>query len=86
MSGLFSLRARVMKLEAQRSTERAFIIVCSLPEDVDPATLACLPGAVTLVSTGVPRDPLDEGRRAPTVWEIAGDGHWFLLDPQDLAA
>jgi hypothetical protein len=74
-----SLRARVQKLEAERlAPERAFIIVCSDPKDVDPATLACLPGAVTLVSTGVPPS------YRPVVWEqIAGT--WVLAE-QDLAA
>ena len=52
------------------------------PDQVDRALLAALPGEVTVVSTGVPHAEL----RPPTVWEMAGDGHWFLLDPQGLAA
>jgi hypothetical protein len=78
-----SLRARVLKLEArQPPATRAFIVVVGVPDQVDRALLAALPGEVTIVSTGVPHAEL----RPPTVWEMAGDGPWFLLDPQGLAA
>jgi hypothetical protein len=81
-----SLRARIQRLEAALpSPTRRFIVVVGAPDQVDRALLAALPGEVTVVSTGVPRDPLDEGPRAPTVWEEAADGRWFLAD-QDLAA
>jgi hypothetical protein len=81
-----SLRARIQRLEAALpSPTRRFIVVVGAPDQVDRALLAALPGEVTVVSTGVPRVPLDEGPRAPTVWEEAADGRWFLAD-QDLAA
>ena len=78
-----SLRARIQRLEAALpSPTRRFIVVVGAPDQVDRALLAALPGEVTIVSTGVPHAEL----RPPTVWEMAGDGHWFLLDPQGLAA
>jgi hypothetical protein len=81
-----SLRARLAKLEAARpSPVRRFIVVAGEPAQVDRALLAALPGEVTVVSTGVPRDPLDEGPRAPTVWEQVG-AVWVLADPLGLAA
>jgi hypothetical protein len=81
-----SLRARIQRLEAALpSPTRRFIVVVGAPDQVDRALLAALPGEVTVVSTGVPRDPLDEGPRAPTVWEQVG-AVWLLADPLGLAA
>jgi hypothetical protein len=58
-----SLRARLAKLEAARpSTTRKFIVCAGLEEEVDRARIAALEaeGAeVTVILTGVPRDPLD---------------------------
>jgi hypothetical protein len=81
-----SLRARVLKLEAQRpSPVRRFIVVVGEP-DFDRAVIAGLPGEVTVVSSGVCRDPLDEGPRRPVVFEQVADGRWLAADPQALAA
>jgi hypothetical protein len=84
MTGLFGLRARIRRLEAERpAAVRRFIVVAGVEEELNRAAMtAALPGEVTVILTGVPHAE----RRPPTVWEMAGDGRWFLLDPQDLAA
>jgi hypothetical protein len=69
MNGLSTLRARLARLEAaQPSPVRRFIVVVGEP-DFDRAAIAGLPGEVTVVTTGVPRDPLDEEPRRPVVYE-----------------
>jgi hypothetical protein len=87
VSSLFNLRARLAKLEAARpSPTRRFIVVVGEPDQGDRALLAALPGEVMLVSSGVCRDPLDEGPRRPVVFEQVADGRWLAADPQALAA
>jgi hypothetical protein len=77
-----SLRARVLKLEAcQPRPTRTFIVCAGLEGELDRAAIATLPGQATVLLTGVPHAEL----RAPTVWELAPDGHWFLAE-QALAA
>jgi hypothetical protein len=70
-----SLRARVLKLEAERPAPvRRFIVVAGLEEELDGAVLAVLPGQVTVILTGVPHAEL----RLPTIWEMTLDGRWLL--------
>jgi uncharacterized protein YbjT (DUF2867 family) len=76
-----SLRARVQRLEAARPTERAFIVVAGVEEELDRQMIAALPGEATVILSGVPHAEL----RPPTIWELAADGHWFLAG-LDLAA
>jgi hypothetical protein len=82
-----SLRARLAKLEAARpSPVRRFIVVAGTPDQIPGALVAALEGLgeVTVVTSGVPRDPLDEGAPVPVVYELVGDA--WLLAEQDLAA
>jgi hypothetical protein len=82
-----SLRARLAKLEAARpSPTRRFIVVAGEPDQIGPALVAALEarGVVTLVTSGVCRDPLDEGAPEPAVYELVG-GAWIPAG-QDLAA
>jgi hypothetical protein len=86
MIPLSTLRARLARLEAQQpSPVRRFIVVAGEPDQVDRALLAALPGEVTLVTSGVCRDPLDTGSRQPVMWEQVGAA-WVLTDAQALAA
>jgi hypothetical protein len=86
MIPISSLRARLAKLEArQPPATRSFIVVVGEP-DFDRAVIAGLPGEVTVISSGVCRDPLDTGARQRVVYEQAADGRWLATDPQDLAA
>jgi hypothetical protein len=82
-----SLRARILKLEArQPPAVRAFLICAGTPDQVPAALVAALEtrGVVTLVTSGVCRDPLDEGAPGPAVYEFVG-GAWIPAG-QDLAA
>jgi hypothetical protein len=82
MTPLSTLRARVLKLEAERpSPLRRFIVVAGLEEELDRAGIAALPGQTMVLLTGVPHAEL----QPPTIWELAADGRWFLAE-QDLAA
>jgi hypothetical protein len=85
-----SLRARVLKLEArQPPATRAFIVYAGTRDQVPGALIAALEdlGEVTVVTSGVPRDPLDpdEGPRLPAVYEQVG-GAWVAVDDTALAA
>jgi hypothetical protein len=82
-----SLRARLAKLEAARpSPVRRFIVVAGEPDQIGPALVAALEarGELTILTTGVPRDPLDDGAPVPAVYEYIG-GAWIAAD-LDLAA
>jgi hypothetical protein len=82
-----SLRARLLKLEAARpSPVRRFMVCAGTRDRIAPALIAALEvlGEVTVVTSGVPRDPLDEGAPVPVVYELVGDA--WLLAEQDLAA
>jgi hypothetical protein len=85
-----SLRARLAKLEAARpSPVRRFIVVAGTPDQIPGALVAALEGLgeVTVVTSGVPRDPLDpdEGPRLPAVHEQVG-GAWVAVDDTAIAA
>jgi len=82
MIPLSTLRARIQRLEAARPlSERRFIVVAGVEEELDRAVLAALPGQAMTLLTGVPHAEL----RPPTIWELAPDGRWFLAE-QALAA
>jgi len=85
-----SLRARILKLEArQPPATRAFIVVAGTRDQIPGALVAALEGLgeLVIVTTGVPRDPLDpdEGPRLPAVHEQVG-GAWVAVDDTALAA
>jgi alkanesulfonate monooxygenase SsuD/methylene tetrahydromethanopterin reductase-like flavin-dependent oxidoreductase (luciferase family) len=82
MITLATLRARLAKLEARApSPVRRFIVVAGTPDQIAPALVAALEakGEVVLLTSGVPRDPLDEGPRQPVVYEQVG-GAWISAD------
>jgi hypothetical protein len=82
MIPLSTLRARIQRLEAARPlSERRFIVVAGVEEELDRAVLAALPGQAMTLLTGVPHAEL----RPPTIWELAPDGRWLLAE-QALAA
>jgi hypothetical protein len=74
VSGLLSLRARLVRLEAGQPTVRRFIVVAGVEAELDREAIAALPGETLIVTTGVPHPEL----RPQTVWEIGADGHWRL--------
>ena len=83
-----SLRARIQKLEArQPPATRAFIVCAGTPDQIPASLVAALEakGEVTVVTSGVPRDPLDEGAPVPAVYELAAGG-WVAVDDTALAA
>jgi hypothetical protein len=83
-----SLRARILKLEArQPPATRAFIVCAGTPDQVPAALVAALEGLgeVTVVTSGVPRDPLDEGAPVPAVHELVV-GAWVAVADTALAA
>jgi hypothetical protein len=85
-----SLRARILKLEArQPPATRAFIVVAGTRDQIPGALVAALEGLgeLVIVTTGVPRDPLDpdEGPRLPAVHEQVG-GAWVAVDDTAIAA
>jgi hypothetical protein len=85
-----SLRARILKLEArQPPATRAFIVCAGTRDQIPGALVAALEalGEVTVVTSGVPRDPLDpdEGPRLPAVHEQVG-GAWVAVDDTAIAA
>ena len=85
-----SLRARILKLEArQPPATRAFIVCAGTRDQIPGALVAALEGLgeLVIVTTGVPRDPLDpdEGPRLPAVHEQVG-GAWVAVDDTAIAA
>jgi hypothetical protein len=83
-----SLRARLLKLEAARpSPVRRFMVCAGTRDRIAPALIAALEvlGEVTVVTSGVPRDPLDEEAPVPAVHELVG-GAWVAVDDTALAA
>jgi hypothetical protein len=74
VSGLLSLRARLVRLEAERPTTRRFIVVAGVEEELDREAIAALPGETLVILSGVPHAEL----RPQTVWEVAADGTWHL--------
>ena len=83
-----SLRARLAKLEARApSPVRRFIVVVGTADQIDRGQVAALEalGEVVLLTSGVPRDPLDEEAPVPAVYELVG-GAWVAVDDVALAA
>jgi hypothetical protein len=82
MTPISTLRARLARLEAERpSPVRRFIVVAGTRDQIGSALVAVLEakGEVTIVTTGVCRDPLDTGPRRPVVYEQLG-GAWIAAD------
>jgi hypothetical protein len=83
-----SLRARLARLEAARpSPVRRFIVGAGTPDQIPGALVAALEalGEVTVLTTGVCRDPLDTDARRPVVYEQVGPA-WLAVDDPALAA
>jgi hypothetical protein len=76
VSGLLSLRARLVRLEAEQPTVRRFIVVAGVEAEVDHTAVEALPGEVLVVLSGVPHAEL----RPQTVWEVGSDGTWRLAE------
>ena len=90
MTPISTLRTRVLKLEVERpSPVRRFIVVAGTRDQIPGALVAALEGLgeLVIVTTGVPRDPLDpdEGPRLPAVHEQVG-GAWVAVDDTAIAA
>ena len=84
-----SLRARVLKLEArQPPATRAFIVVAGTRDQVPGALVAALEalGEVTVVTSGVPRDPLDRRSAGCRRCTSRSGGAWVAVDDTALAA
>jgi hypothetical protein len=89
MIPLSTLRARLAKLEAARpSPVRKFIVCAGTLDQIPAALVAALEarGEVVIVTSGVCRDPLDEGPRQPVVYEQVADGRWLAAGDESLAA